>query len=318
MIDKLIKNVFPEVERKVFLAPFTTFDIGGIAPWFILVEDGQELVRVVQKAEAHKIPYYIFAGGSNVVFPDKSPKKLFICFRTSRFNRINHKVEVNQIEIEAGLPLSLLIKLGIKSSLQGLESLSGIPGTVGGAIYGNAGAYGQSIGDTLEEVLIWDGKNIKWITKEDCRFTYRSSIFKKKDWLILSARFVLTNGDKKELQQRSRQIISIRNKKYVPGLKCPGSFFKNVLVKNVSKVVLKNIPPEKIIEGKIPAGFLLEVVGAKNSRQGQIFIPDFHGNLLINEGGGRASDVVKLANKLKKKVKDKFNINLEAEVQIVG
>ncbi|HEY4483806.1 MAG TPA: UDP-N-acetylmuramate dehydrogenase [Candidatus Paceibacterota bacterium] len=318
MIDKLIRNVFPEVEKKVSLAAFTTFGIGGVAPWFILVEDAEQLVQVVQKARTQKIPYYIFAGGSNVVFPDKIPKKLIICLRASRLNKINHEVKANRIEIEAGVPLSLLISLSIRNSLQGLESLSGIPGTVGGAIYGNAGAYGQSISDKLEAVLIWDGKNTRWVTKEECQFTYRSSIFKKKDWLILSARFILFAGDKKELQQKSRQIIAIRNKKYVPGIKCPGSFFKNVLVKNVSKVVLKNIPPEKIIEGKIPAGFLLESIGAKNSRQGQIFIPDFHGNLLINEGGGRASDVVKLASRLQKKVKDKFGINLEAEVQIVN
>ena len=317
MNDKMIKNILPQVQFKVPLAPFTTFGLGGAARWFIEVKTSQELVEVMARVKKNKIPYYIFAGGSNMVFPDKAPQKLFICFRASRLNKNNHELKGNNIEIGAELSLASLITLSLKNDLQGLESLSGIPGTVGGAVVGNAGAYGQSISDHLEKVLIWDGQKTKWLTRKEGRFAYRTSIFKEKDWLVLRVRFSLNKGDRKELIKKSRQIIRIRGQKYTPGLKCPGSFFKNVLVKDVSKEVLKNIPSDKIIEGKIPAGFLLEEVGAKGSSVGQIYVPDFHGNLLINKGGGKTADVVKLAHKLKAKVKAKFNITLEEEVRLV-
>ncbi|MEX0910181.1 MAG: UDP-N-acetylmuramate dehydrogenase [Candidatus Paceibacterota bacterium] len=317
MTDKMIKHILPQVVFKVPLAPLSTFNIGGVASWLIEVKNGEELVETVQIAKANNIPYYIFAGGSNVVFPDRVPQKLFICFRAGRLNKNNHQVEGVRVEVGAEIALASLIKLSLKNSLQGLESLSGIPGTVGGAVVGNAGAYGTSISDRLEEAQIWDGQNIKWLPKKDCQFKYRSSIFTRQDWLVLRVRFLLRQGNKKELQKKSHEIIKIREQKYAPGLKCPGSFFKNVLIKNISQSVLKNIPPAKIIDGKIPAGYLLEQVGAKGSRQGQIVVPDFHGNLLVNKGGGKAREVVKLANKLKTKVKAKFNITLEAEVKII-
>ncbi len=318
MTDEVIKNIFPQVKLKESLAGYTTFRMGGVASWLVLIESSEELVEAIKKLQAHKIPYYVFAGGSNIIFTETLLNKVvFVCYKTPKLNKLNAVVCGPKIEVEAGVALQPLIDLSLNNNLAGLESLSGIPGTIGGAVAGNAGAYGQSISDTLEKVQIFDGQKVRWLLKQDCFFAYRTSIFKQKKWLILKAVFVLKLGDGPSLTKKSQDIIEVRNKKYTPGLKCPGSFFKNVLVKNVSKEVLKNIPADKIIEGKIPAGFLLEQVGAKGSCVGQIYIPDFHGNLLINKGSGKTTDVIKLADKLKAKVKTKFGIILEEEVQIV-
>ena len=122
-------------------------------------------------------------------------------------------------------------------------------------------------------------------------------------------------GNKKELIKKSREIIRIRSEKYNSQLRCPGSFFKNVLVKDISNQAKKLIDPIKIRDGKIPAGYLLEAVGAKGMRQGGIYVADFHGNLLVNDRHGTYRDVVTLAIKLKKLVQKKFGITLEEEVR---
>lgn len=294
------------------IKPYTTFGIGGEAQAISVIQKPTELVEVISLAQKNHTPYQLIAGGSNVVFPDKFYPGLIIVFRHP-----TGKVQISgqTIECDASLPLAKLISGAIKNSLGGLEALSGIPGTVGGAVVGNAGAYGQSISDKLVTVEVWDGTKIKWLEKEACKFAYRDSIFKHKELVVLRARFELEKGDGKELAKKSRGIIKVRNQKYVPGLKCPGSFFKNVLVKKVPKSSLKLIDSARIISDKIPAGYLLETVGAKGMREGGIYVANFHGNLLINDGTGTFSDVKKLAQKLKQKVFKKFGITLEEEVR---
>lgn len=220
--------------------------------------------------------------------------------------------------VPASLTLMSLIESSIEHGLAGFEALYGIPGTVGGALVGNAGAYGQAISDRLVSVTIFDGKKVRKISKKQCKFAYRNSIFKTKiakDWLVLEAEFLLEPGNKKELQKKSREIIKTRNKRYPKNLKCPGSFFKNVLVADVSKKSLAKVYPEKIRDGKINTGWLLEKSGALNLRSGAVHVSDWHGNLIVNDGGGTAKDVKKLASLLKNKVYKKFGIKLEEEVK---
>jgi UDP-N-acetylenolpyruvoylglucosamine reductase len=208
-----------------------------------------------------------------------------------------------------------IVKKAINLGLSGLETLSGIPGAVGGAVFGNAGAYGRSISESVGKVEIWDGQDRRWLPGSACRFGYRESVFKSTDWIILSVVFRLKKGEKKKLIRISRQITKTRLKKYPSGLKCPGSFFKNILVKDVSGKSLKLVDRDKIIEGKIPAGYLLEEVGAKGMGCGGIAVADYHGNLLINTGRGRAGEVRRLGGLLKGRVRKKFGIELEEEVR---
>lgn len=273
-----------------------------------------ELAFAVRTTRELRIPFRLIAGGSNVVFSDETFIGLVIHFIPNTSSVFGKK---GILDVVANLELMVLIRGSIKSGLAGLESLSGIPGSVGGAIVGNAGAYGQSISDHLTEVQIFDGKNVRWLKKSECYFAYRDSDFKhgKREWLVLRARFKLKKGDRKELLKKSREIIVLRNAKYNPEMKCPGSFFKNVLLKDLSKESLKKISKDKIRDRKIPAGYLLEAAGACGMKEGKIEVASFHGNLIINSGGGKFADVQKLANLLKKRVSKKFGIVLEEEVR---
>ena len=300
------------VRINIALASYTTFGVGGRARYFISVSNSAKLIEAVRLAAEKKWPYFLIAGGSNVVFGDKTFSGLVIHFKPKASLC---RGQGDALTCLANLPLKHLIKTAIKSGLAGLETLSGIPGTVGGAIVGNAGAYGQTISDCLTRVEIFDGQKIKWLKKNQCQFVYRDSIFKSKDWLILRTQFRLAKGDRKALAKKAHEIIKIRSEKYDPSLRCPGSFFKNVLIKDISSRAKKLIDQSKVRDGKIPTGYLLEAVGAKGMRHGGIYIADFHGNLLINDGHGTYRDVIILTTKLKKLVKNKFGITLEEEVQ---
>ncbi len=294
------------------LGPLSTFKIGGRADYFCRVWNEEELKKAISWAKQKKISHRIFAGGSNIVFRDKKVKGLIVQIKGGHI-RTNKRTR--KMVVDAGVPLSEVIKKSIKAGLSGLETLSGIPGTVGGAIVGNAGAYGHSVSEVVKKIEVFDGKKKRWFSKKDCRFAYRESVLKHKPFVVLKVILKLRKGNRKGLMRISQKIIKTRLKKYKPGLKCPGSFFKNVLVKNVSKLSLAKIDRLKIIGGKVPAGYLLEEVGAKGMRVGGVEIAKFHGNLFVNKGKAKAADVKKLASILKRKVKTRFGIKLEEEIR---
>lgn len=318
--------------KNVKLAPLSTFGIGGRAEYFCDVRNPEDLIRGVVLAKELGLPFRIFGGGSNIVFPDGRLGGLLIRFRGGRV-----AVRGNRFIADAGVDLGTIVKKSINLGFRGLETLSGIPGTLGGAVVGNAGAYGHSISELIKRVEIWDPFDVtpldsargrqgrQWISKSQCKFDYRESVFstyggsaagrKHKPRMVLRVELSFKKGDKKKLKEISREIIKVREKKYKLGTRCPGSFFKNVLVRDISKKSLKLIDKSKIIDGKIPAGYLLEKVGAKGMRSGGIRIADFHGNLLMNTGGAKAADTKKLARILKERVRRKFGIKLEEEVR---
>lgn len=300
-----------KIKQNISLSSLSTFGIGGKVKYFIEVKKIGDLIDAVNWAKNNNIKHKICGDSSNIVFSDKNLDILLIKIGNKEINRVNE----DTIEVSAGTKLIELVNFANKNGLEGLENLAGIPGTVGGAIVGNAGAYGRSISEVVHKVKVFDGEKANWITKKECEFAYRESKFKKTNLILIKSQLKLLKGNKEKLHKKSEEIVKIRNKKYKPGLKCPGSFFKNVLVENVTKNTLKLIPKDKIIEGKIPAGYLLEQVGAKGVKQGDIIIADFHGNLFINGGNGTAKDVKELASTLKEKVKEKYGIKLEEEVR---
>lgn len=299
-----------EIRKKVNLAPFSAFKIGGRAEYFCSVKTPEEIIEAIGFARSKKLPHKIFSGGSNIVFADGRSKGLFI-----RVNGGGIKVKKQKFLVDAGVALTSVIKKSINLSISGLESLSGIPGNVGGAIAGNAGAYGQSIARVVEKIEIWDGQKRRWLKNKDCHFRYRESVFKEKPYVLLRAVLKFKKGNRRDLKKTSQNIIKTRLKKYPVNLKCPGSFFKNVLIKEISSKVFKKIDKNKVIEGKIPAGYLLEQVGAKGMSFGGVRVSDFHGNLIVNTGKAESKDVRKLADVLKKKVKSKFGILLQEEIR---
>lgn len=298
------------IKNNISLSSLSTFGIGGVAKQFISVDSQEKLLEVVQWANGKGMKYKIFSGGSNVVFPDEGLNCLVIQILGG-----NIENEGDKLIADAGVLLRDVINKSINNGLAGLESLSGVPGTIGGAVVGNAGAYGHSISEVVEKVEIWDGKEQKFLSNNECKFSYRDSIFKEKPYTVLRVVCKFTKGDVDKLKTISRDIIKLRGEKYKPGLKCPGSFFKNIIASEIDQNLLKNIDPARIQYDKIPAGFLISEVGGKGMRVGGIKIADFHGNLFINTGNGSAADVKKLAGILKQKVKEKFGIELEEEIR---
>ncbi|MDO8638006.1 MAG: UDP-N-acetylmuramate dehydrogenase [Candidatus Daviesbacteria bacterium] len=301
-------------QKNVLLKNYTTAGVGGPAKYFYKAASVEKLIEATEFANSQNLPVLILGEGSNLLISDAGFPGVVIK------NEIKGILGFKQIlKVGAGTLLSQLVATTVRQNLAGLQKLAGIPGTVGGAIRGNAGAYGSSIGDCITKVTTFDPANKKLInfTKKQCQFNYRDSIFKRNNLIILGGHFKLIKG-LKNLKKESEKILKDRlSKNYWEG-KNPGSFFKNILAENLSEEILKLIPQDKIMHGKIPAGFLLESIGAKGMKVGKVEVSLNHANLLINKGGGKTSDFIKLAGVLAKKVKDKYGINLEPEVQIVN
>lgn len=313
------------------LSNITTLGIGGPAKEFVEVKSEDELINEIKSASQK---YLVIGGGSNLLFSDEGFDGLVIKNNISGIER-----EGNSLKVKAGTRLQELVDLAIDKGLSGLEKLTGIPGTVGGAVYGNAGAYGQIISDHLARVKVFQsvipakagiqkndwtpdqvgGNNqVIWLTKDECNFSYRNSSFKRNKFVILEVEFELTAGNPNDLQKEADETLEKRLVKYPPGIKCPGSFFKNIVTESLPQKILENIPEEKIMYGKIPAGALLEGVGAKGDRIDGIEIAPYHANLFINKGSGTAKDFYNLAKKYWNLVKQKYEVELEPEVQLIN
>lgn len=292
----------------------TTLKIGGPAKKFVAVNTEEGLIEAIAFAEKSQLPYLIIGGGSNLLVSDEEINYLVV------------KNEISGIEqreqtliVKSGTTLQDLVDYATKHGLSGLQNLAGIPGTVGGAVYGNAGAYGQTISDHILRVItLSEGKNLKTLPKNECKFSYRDSIFKQTKELILEVTFQLEPGNPETLPKEVNDILTKRAVKYPAGLKCPGSFFKNIVAETLPKKLLEKIPQEKIVYGKLPAGALLEEVGAKGASLDGIEISPIHANLFINKDGGSAKSFRELAKLYAAKVKEKFGITLEPEVQFIN
>ena len=307
------------IKKLFYLKKFTAIRIGGPAKYFVIVKTERELVEAINFAKKKKFPWYVVGEGSNLIVADKGFKGVIIKNQISKF-----KFEKGFVRVGAGNNLPKLIVKLDGMGLAGMERMAGIPGTVGGAIYGCAGAYGQEIKDVLLKVRVFDGKKFFYLSKNQCQFGYRDSRFKKhKNLLIVEVILKLGAGDGRKLVKISRDIIKLRAKKYRPGLHCPGSFFKNIKLIDIKPKALRNkfikkIEPNRIMYGKVPAGYLLDQIGARGMRQGRIRVANHHGNLIYNSVGGEASDVVTLSKRLTALVKNKFGIKIEEEVQYLG
>ena len=295
------------------LSGHTTVNIGGEALFYIEVENEEGLIYWLKKARSYQIPYLVIGGGSNILVSDQGFGGLVI-----KNSCIGINVSGNKIIVKAGESLQNTINVAITAGLAGIEAMSWIPGTIGGAIRGNAGAYGQTISDHLMKVKIFDGEKVKWLSKNECVFSYRSSIFKKNSWVILEAEFEFLTGDKQKLRSKADEIIKIRKVKFPLDISCSGSFFKNIVASELPQRILSKIPRDKIVYDKISAGYLLEEVGAKGKSIGGVEISKSHANLVINKGKGSAKDFYTLTSEYKMKVEKEFGIKLFPEVELVG
>lgn len=302
------------VDTDVLLSRYTRFALGGHADILAETADPAAFLEALQIARASGMPHTVIGDGSNLVVADDGYRGIILKFSGKRIAFSGPRVRV-----EAGARLQTLVDTVNAAGLKGLETMTGIPGFTGAAIYGNAGAYGHSISERVASVNFHDGKSIRRLTNQECEFQYRESIFKRhKDWIILSAELSLTPADAGELEKTSAGILAIRNEKYPPNMKCAGSIFKNFLLAELPPHVVADLPASVIREGKVPSAYFLEKAGAKGLSQGDIHVATYHANLIFNGGDGTASDLRILIDDLKLRVHNLFGITLEEEVQYVG
>lgn len=285
-------------EKNIKLADYSTFRIGGEAKYFVRVKNEEEIKEVIEKARERGLPFYIFGGGSNIVFPDDGYPGVVM-----RMENRSMKFNDKSVIVESGVSLQQLITIAIKKGFCGMEELVGIPGTVGGAIYGNAGTGKVEIKDLIKSVDILYFDNNRWtsktITGRECMFSYRESIFKRHtDWIIVRAVFTLNACHGEAGLQLIKENIDKRIQRQPYNVPSGGSIFKN--------------PGADIF-----AGELIDKAGLKGVKVGGAEISKKHGNFIINNGSATAKDVSALINLIQKKIKKQFGIELEKEIIFV-
>jgi len=292
-----IKKLPPGIKKNILLKNYTTFKIGGPAKYFFVAKTKEDLIKAVITAKKFNLPFFILGGGSNVLISDNGFNGLVI-----KNEARNFKIEKERVVAVSGAILDKIIDRTVEKGLIGLEKGSGIPGTIGGAIYGNAGwPRGKwAIGDWVEEVeLLMPNGKIKKVVKKWLSFGYRNSrikMIKGEKPVILEVVLKLKKGKVGELIKKRREILKRRFQKIPAGFSA-GSTFKN--------------PPQK------PAGFLIEKCGLKGKRIGNVKISEKHANFVINLGGGKAKEIRKLINLVKKMVEKRFKIVLEEEIELL-
>lgn len=305
---------YGQVKTNTALSKLCTFKIGGPAEFVVTVTEEAQLVGLLNFLSGEGIAWLILGGGANVLFPDEEFRGVVI-----RIQNTKYQIPNTNIEIDAGVELSELVRLSIQNKLTGLEWAAGIPGTVGGAVRGNAGARyaftGGEIKDAAESITVWRDGEVLELSPAECEFGYRDSIFKHNQDVILSARFSLKSGNPAVSLDMTQKIIAERRGKQPPDASA-GSFFKNIpLAKYPGET---NILPERFLKyKKIAAGWLIDQAGLRGYRVGGAAISESHGNFIINKNNASQADVLALVEKVKAEVYNKFGVELEEEVQIV-
>jgi len=296
------------------LSRYTRFGVGG--PADILAETGsaEAFAAALDIARASGLPTVVIGEGTNLIASDGGFRGIVLRYRGDRLDASGDAVVA-----DAGAVLQDLVDFAVSRGLRGLETLAGIPGSVGAAVYGNAGAYGHSISERVAAVRFHDGCQIRVAPNPECGFEYRGSVFKRnRGWVIFSVELLLDSGDAGALRQTADEILRIRNQKFPATMKCAGSIFKNLMVKDLPAPVAAGIPSSAVRDGKVAAAWFLEQAGATGMARGDIRVADHHANLIYNAGAGTAADLCALIGDLKARVRERFGIGLEEEVQYIG
>lgn len=307
-----------EFQKNISLATLTTFKIGGPAEYFIRVTNSDELKDAfIQTKEMNK-PIFILGGGSNLLVSDRGFDGIVIKIQTQKFQVENHN-SYFKIICDGGVLLSRVLALSLEIGAKGLEWATGIPGTIGGAVFGNSGAYGHSISEIVEKVIALDPATLqpKEFSQEECYFDYRESIFKKNGFIITSVYLNLEKDEKGDSKKIVLDYIKERKNK-IPPYPSAGCIFKNIPINRASSQTLAKIPEEKIKGGKIPVGYLIDQCGLRGEKIGDAQISPMHANFIVNLGKATAQDVYQLINLCKIKVQEKFSISLEEEIRYLG
>ncbi|MCL5410880.1 MAG: UDP-N-acetylmuramate dehydrogenase [Patescibacteria group bacterium] len=307
--NTLEKELGEDLKKNVCLRDFVSIGVGGVADFFYVAKNIDQLAKCIMLAHELKVPYFVLGGGYNVIPSDSGFPGIVI---KNESNNVAFSGDNSQVIVDSGVSIGKLINLAASRDLGGLEFLFGVPGTVGGAVYGNAGAFGYEIGDFVKSVILLLPKEDKTtiVVNKPCEwfnFAYRSSKLKtdfnseKFKPIILTVKLQLVRRRKDEILGLMQQNMAKKKDSQPLNEKSAGSFFKN---------------PDT--NSETTAGYLLDKSGAKKLKMGGAAFSKQHANFLVNRKNASASDVRKLAEKAKDSVKDRFNVDLEEEVEYIG
>lgn len=309
--DKKLKKFFgSKLQEHILMRDHTTIRIGGVADYFYEATKIEDLISSVIFVRENKIPYFILGCGSNILVSDYGFPGLVIHNNSSNISFLDK----GQVMVDSGVKLSSLILKAIDKNLGGIESLYGIPGTIGGATYGNAGAYGMEIFDFIKSVTLLNPENKlvnyknEWFLPE-----YRSTKLKRleqKEYVILTVKFQLAHNKKEQLIDNVNKVKTERDAKFGSlGPSC-GSVFKNP----ISNKEYKNIEMAR----KNSAGYLLDTIGVKKMIVGGAGIYSKHANIIENKNNASAADVKKLIENIKNEVRKQTGKIFEEEIEYIG
>jgi len=296
-VDVLLTKFGTKIKENVSLAPYTSARIGGPADYLITVNSSDELAEIMSLIWQQRLPYFILGGGSNILVSDKGVRGITVLNRAKAVRFENGTQP--KVWVESGVVFSNLANRCASKGLSGLEWAATVPGTVGGAVYGNAGAFeGDMTGNLIWAEILTELNREHW-PAERMEYGYRTSILKREDIraIVLSAELGLKNATKEEVSAKIRQFSERRKSTQPPGASM-GSMFKN--------------PPGDY------AGRLIEAAGLKGTRIGNAEISIVHGNFFVNHGKTKAGDIRALIELAQRTVQGKFGITLELEIELAG
>ena len=295
-ILELEKLNLEKIEKDISLSTLTTYKTGGIAKLVVYPNNINNLKQMLKLIHKYNIKYFILGKGSNTLFSDQEFNGVII--KLDKLN--NFKIKQTEIYVESGMILSKLVQASVKNELTGLEFAIGIPGTIGGAIYMNAGAYGNNMSNIVKSVIVLNEKfQIKEIPLEKLKFDYRYSIFQdNKNLICVAANIKLEHGNHDEIASKIKENLLKRKNSQPLEYPSAGSVFRN---------------PKGNYAGKI-----IEELGLKGKIIGGAEISTKHANFIINKNNASSSDILNLIKLVQKEVKDKYKIDLKLEQQLVN
>ena len=315
MKEELEKKIGLEVVENELLKNHTTFRIGGPAKFFVRVTNKQELLKAIQACHEFGLKYFLLGGGSNILVADKGFDGLVIKTEKGKID-----IDGNFVTAFAGANLMYMVREIVKQGLGGLEFAANIPGTVGGGVRGNAGAYGKGLGDFVKEVEVIvindDEVSLKILTKEECEFAYRESIFKKElTWVIAEIGFELESDVKAEEKMKEIQKEwGSRCAKQPMAYPSAGCSFKNLVFDPKEHEKFK----EWEIKGKLPVARLVEEADLKGLKIGGAMVSDKHANFILNYDNATADHVAQLISLVKTRLRNELGVDIDEEVQYIG
>lgn len=311
------------------MAKHTSFRVGGDARLYVVAPSSEAIVRAVQVAIELGIPWYVYGGGSNLLVSDDGFEGVIVQAANRDLTMRDARCE---LRVEAGAITGAVARKSVEAGMAGFEWAVGVPGTIGGALYGNAGCYGGEMRDVVESVdafRLSDGQRVT-LTKEECGFGYRTSLFKHEPHLLFSCvlqfapacRTGREAADAATGKARMDEIMTMRKEKQPLASSSAGCVFKNYEFTDEKELdILKrhvDVPQSMIDKKQIPVGWLIDQAGLLGKNVGDVEVSTKHGNFFINKGKARAQDIIALISLVKMKVRDEFGLELREEVQEVG